>query len=335
MIAAKRREAEKVPEADSERISEPKAGSTGKDETKPEVAGNRRRRGAKKGGERKRKRKRQRRGIGSRAVTLSRRLDRAANRGLERAHPPLRRTGRALEPAARRAKALVLPVLAFLLAVLRRGLALLYKGLAFGERALRALGRGAVRAATAASAVVTPRRAAAFVIVAAAAGLAFSQFIDYRAVEIGQPGYAGLPGVAAPPTAAVRTAGQAHSYLLLPLAAIAALLGLACGRARARGVLGLVVTALGLVALAVILLVDLPAGLDAGAETSRFAGASAVLQDGFYAELAAAGAMAIAGVLYYARPCRIRISSSGRAASARRRRPRRQDSSPAKVARSA
>ena len=53
------------------------------------------------------------------------------------------------------------------------------------------------------------------------------------------------------------------------------------------------------------------------------------------AELAAAGALVLAGLLYYARPCRIRISSSGRAASARRRRPRRRDSSPARVARSA
>ena len=183
--------------------------------------------------------------------------------------------------------------------------------------------------------MLTPRRAAAATIVAAAGALVVSQFLDYRGVEIGGPAYAGLPDVAQPPAVAVRTAGEAHSYLLMPLAAIAAAVGvLAAGSGRAPW-LGLVVTALGLVALAVILLVDLPAGLDAGAQTSRFAGASAVLDQGFYAELAAAGGMAIAGVLYYARPCRIRISSSGRAASARRRRPRRQDSSPARVARSA
>ncbi len=326
MIAAKRRGAGKPSEADPERDSQPKSKLAAKSGTKA----------ANKAKDRKRRpRHGAGRGLGSGAVTLSRRLDRVGNRGLERAHPPLRRAGRALQPAARRAKALALPVLAFLLAALRRGLSFFFRCLALAERALRAVGRGAVRAATAASAVVTPRRAAAFVIVAAAVGLAVSQFIDYRGVEIGQPGYAGLPGVAAPPMEAVRTAGQAHSYLLLPLAVIAALLGLACGRARARGVLGLLVALLGLVALGVILLVDRPAGLDAGAETSRFAGATAVLDDGFYAELAAAGAMVIAGVLYYARPCRIRISSSGRAASARRRRPRRQDSSPARVARSA
>ena len=44
-----------------------------------------------------------------------------------------------------------------------------------------------------------------------------------------------------------------------------------------------------------ILLVDLPAGLDAGAQASRFAGATAVLDDGFYAELA--GGRARAGLL--------------------------------------
>jgi hypothetical protein len=192
----------------------------------------------------------------------------------------------------------------------------------------------AVGAATATSAVVTPRRAIAATIFAAGVGLAVSQFLDYRGVEIGQPGYAGLPDVARPPTVDVKTAGEAHAFLLLPLGAIAAVLGLACAR-RESPRLSLAVIAIGLLSVAVVLLVDRPAGLDPGAETARFAGASAVLDDGFYAELAAAAGLVIAGLLYYARPCRIRISSSGRAASARRRRPRRPDSSPARVARSA
>jgi hypothetical protein len=191
-----------------------------------------------------------------------------------------------------------------------------------------------VRAATWASAVITPQRAIGAVIVAAGACLVASQFLDYRAVEIGQPGYAGLPDVARPPTVDVRTAGDAHSYLLVPLGLIAVVLGaLAAGRDRRR--LGLAVAALGLLAVAAILLVDLPQGLDEGAQASRFAGATAVLEDGFYAELAAAAGLVLAGLLYYARPCRIRISSSGRAASARRRRPRRRASSRARVARSA
>jgi hypothetical protein len=226
-------------------------------------------------------------------------------------------------------------MIGFLALVGRRALWLLFKGLGMAERCIRAACRWAVRAATAASAVVTPRRAAAAAIVAAAGALIVSQFIDYRGVEIGGAAYAGLPEVAQPPAVAVKTAGEAHAYLLAPLAGVAAALGVLAASSRARPRLGLVIAGLGLVALAVILLVDLPAGLDAGQQSSRFAGAEAVLDDGFYAELAAAAGLASAGVLYYARPCRIRISSSGRAASARRRRPRRPDSSPATVARRA
>ncbi|HEX6601533.1 MAG TPA: hypothetical protein VF030_02735, partial [Solirubrobacterales bacterium] len=188
--------------------------------------------------------------------------------------------------------------------------------------------------ATAASKRVTPSRAAAVVVIAAGALLIASQFIDYRAVEIGQPGYADLPDVAQVPTTDSRTAGDAHLYLLVPVGILAIALG-ALGLRRNARRLGLLVAALGLLSLAVILAIDLPNGLDEGTQTSRFAGATAVLQDGFYAELAAAGGLLLSGLLYYARPCRIPINLSGRAASARRRRPRRRASSRARVARSA
>jgi hypothetical protein len=191
--------------------------------------------------------------------------------------------------------------------------------------------------ATAASSVLTPGRAAAAVLIAAGACLVASQFIDYRAVEIGQPGYTSIRDVsdaATVPTVEAKTAGAAHAYLLVPIGVLAMVIGALALRREAKR-LGLLVVALGLLSLAVILLVDLPHGLDEGAQTSRFAGASAVLEDGFFAELAAAGGMVLAGLLYYARPCRIRINLSGRAASARRRRPRRRASSRARVARSA
>ena len=257
----------------------------------------------------------------------SRRADRTANRALERAHPPLRRLGR-------RARASALATLAWVGPRLRPPAALFFRGLAKGEAGLRRLASSAARGATALSRVITPHRGIALVIVAAGVCLIASQFLDYRGVEIGQPGYAGLPDVAQPPAVDVRTAGDAHSYVLVPLGAVAIVFGL-LGAFRPRRRLGLLTAALGLAALAVILLVDLPHGTDAGAQTSRFAGASAVLDDGFYAELAAAAGLLLAGLLYYARPCRIRTSSSGRAASARRRRPRRQASSQARVARSA
>ena len=265
--------------------------------------------------------------LAKRPARWSRAVDRVANRGLERAHPLLVQGSRQARTIAKRAAAVAGPVLRPLGVVL-------FRGIARGERWARSGGAAAVRGATRASALVTPRRAIGAVIVAAGACLVASQFLDYRAVEIGQPGYAGLPSVARPPTVDVRTAGDAHSYLLVPLGLVAIALGaLAAGRDRRR--LGLGVAALGLAAIAAILLVDLPNGLDAGAQTSRFAGAEAVLEDGFYAELAAASGLVLAGLLYYARPCRIRTNSSGRAASARRRRPRRRASSPARVARRA
>jgi len=260
----------------------------------------------------------------------SRQLDRIGNRTLERVYPTVRIAQRRGGQLGRRAWNGVWPWLRPLLGFFFRALAAL-------ERWVRRVGALLARMATAASAAITPSRAAAAVLIAAGACLIASQFVDYRAVEIGQPGYAGLQGLseaAVVPTVEARTAGAAHAYLLVPVGVAAMALGFLALRREAKR-LGLLVVALGLLSLAVILLVDLPHGLDEGAQTSRFAGASAVLEDGFYAELAAAGGMVLAGLLYYARPCRIRINLSGRAASARRRRPRRRASSRARVARSA
>jgi hypothetical protein len=257
----------------------------------------------------------------------SRQLDRIGNRGLERVYPTVRAATRQSERAGRQAWAWLWPRL-------RPLLGFFFGAVAALERRVRLACRLLVRTATAVSAVITPGRAAAAVLIATGACLVASQFIDYRAVEIGRPGYAGLGDVATVPTVEARTAGAAHGYLLIPVGLLAMALGSLALRREAKR-LGLLVAALGLLSLAVILLVDLPHGLDEGAQTSRFAGASAVLEDGFFAELAAAGGMVLAGLLYYARPCRIRINLSGRAASARRRRPRRRASSRARVARSA
>jgi hypothetical protein len=213
-----------------------------------------------------------------------------------------------------------------------------FRGLAMAEAALRALGRGAARAATAGATVLTPRRAIGLVMTASGALLVISQFIDYHGVQIGEQ--VDLPGgikSAPPPTVDLQTAGHAHSYVLVPVGAIAVALGLVLiwrgGRAARMAALGAIVA--GAASAAVILLIDLPHGLDVGTLSSRFASASAVLEKGFSAELAAAGAMLLSGLLYIARPCLIRINLSGRAASARRRRPRRRASSRATVARRA
>jgi hypothetical protein len=260
----------------------------------------------------------------SAAAKRTKQLDRAVADRIESLRPPLaRRLRRLRSSGARLAKALGNRVRPIGVLVLR--------AFAKGERWLRRGGSTATRAATRASAAVTPQRAVCAVVVASAICLTVSQFVTYRSVEIGQPGYAGL-AAAAPPTVGGKTAGEASSYVLVPIALLAAIAGAMALRPARRG-LSRVVVALGLLSIALILIVDLPAGLDAGAQASRFSGATAVLEAGFFAQLAAATGLVIGGLLYYARPCRIRINLSGRAASARRRRRRPPGSSRGKAAR--
>lgn len=268
-------------------------------------------------------------------LAATRRVDRWANRLLLRAWPPLERRWRRVRVQARR-----LGHSAW--RRLRPAAVRLFRFLAWLERRLLRARDLATRLATRASAVLTPERAICATVAAAALCLAASQFVDYRAVEIGQPGYAGLP-TATPPTVGVEKAGQPHAYLLLPVALLAAVLAALVARNGRRRGFGRIVFALGALSLAVALLVDMPAGLDEGAQASRFSGATAVLGDGFYAELASAGGLMLTGLLlvlapkaaarYHARPCRTRTNSFARAASALRRRRRRQASSRARATR--
>lgn len=252
------------------------------------------------------------------AVKWTRAVDRRLDRELARAHPVLARWARrARTVAARWARSAGRR--------LRPAAVLLLRGFSLAERRLRRLAAVATRAAKRTWAFFTFERVICAAIVVAALALIASQFVDYRSVEIGQPGYAGLPA-ATPPTVGAKTAGQAHAYLLIPVALLAAALAVAALRSGRRR-LGRTVFVLGLVALAVVVLVDRPAGLDESAQESSFAGATAVLEDGFYIELAAAIGLIVGGLLYYAGPCRTRTSSFARAASALRRRRRRRASS--------
>ncbi len=215
--------------------------------------------------------------------------------------------------------------------------------LGFGERRLLRHRPARARAATRASAVLTPERGICLAILASAGFLLVAQFVDYRGIEVGQPGYAGLPAAAQAPTVGLETPVDAHSYALVPVALLAAALALFVARGGNRR-LGRVVFALGLLAALVILLVDRPAGLDLGAQAARFAGAEAILTEGFYAQLAAAAGMMTGGLLlvlapnlaarYHARPCRTRTNLYARAASGLRRRRRRRASSRGKGGRS-
>ena len=212
------------------------------------------------------------------------------------------------------------------------------------ERRTRRGAAWAVRAATRASAVISPERAICAVIVASAACLLVAQFVDYRAVEVGGPGYAGLPEAARPPTVDAQNPVDVHSYALVAVSLLAAGLAVVAARRR-RPRLGRIVFLLGSLSAALVLLVDRPAGLDAGSQASLFSGATAVLEEGFYAELAAAGGLMLGGALlvlapkaaarYHARPCRTRTNLYERAVRGLRRRRPRRASSRAKGARRA
>ena len=267
----------------------------------------------------------------------TRRADRGLDRMLERARPRVRRWMWAIERSASKRRRVAGPVL---LRWRRRAGRRLRPAGVFVLRAVAAGEKAARRGAgwTAATVkrirgVMTPKRVALALLAGSALALVVSQFMEYRAIEIGQPGYAGLPA-AQPPTVGGETAGQAHAYLLVPLALLAGWLALrAIRRPRAAG-LGLTFAALGLAGLAVVLLIDLPAGLDEGAAASRFSGATATLRDGFFIELAGCVGLILGGLLYYARPCRTRINLYARAASGLRRRPRRRASSRGRATRS-
>lgn len=162
--------------------------------------------------------------------------------------------------------------------------------------------------------VVTPARAIVTVSVASAILLGWSQFIDYRAVEIGQPGYTGVLDVVSAPTTDGRTPIDEHSFLLVgaALAALGATFAGAIGRRRA----GLVVAGAGLLSVAVALLIDLPAGTDASDVATAYSGAEPVLLAGFWLELAAGLGLACCGALIAAAPA----PATRRAAKKRRRR---------------
>jgi hypothetical protein len=267
------------------------------------------------------------RGLPWLAGKWSRRVDRRVDRLFARAEPALMRLRHAVAPAWARWSRRLGRVGGALYA--RAGRVARWAGrrlrplgvaglrtLAFADRRARSAGARAARGATRASGVITPERAICGVIVASAACLLCSQFVDYRAVEVGRPGYAGLPSAASAPTVGAETPVDAHSYLLVAAAVLAGALGVAAARTGRRR-LGRVVFLLGLLSVAVVLLVDRPAGLDAGSQASIFSGAVAVLQAGFYAELAAAGGLMLGGTLLAQTP-RARKSSLARTQGDRR-----------------
>jgi hypothetical protein len=163
---------------------------------------------------------------------------------------------------------------------------------------------------------LTPARGLGIASVVALAALVASQWLDYRTIAIGGGAYTGaVEGVAAAPEVGQIQAGDAHAWVILPLAlvGIVALVLTFRGRPRAARLL----LAVGLAVLAVSLVVDAPAGLDEGETGIAYEGASATLIEGFWVQIAAAAVLIAAGALL---PRRLRPEAAvaHRESSARR-----------------
>ena len=173
---------------------------------------------------------------------------------------------------------------------------------------------------------VTPRSTVAFVGLAAAVGLAVSQFFDYHGVAVDAPNYAGEIGaIAGAPIVDRQSTGSAHLWILLPVAALAAVLIVAAYRGRPRLAGGVAVC--GLVGLAVAIAIDLPQGLDVGRAGLAFTGTEARLLQGFWAEVACSAVLILCGGLlgHYSRGVsRERRKRRGRPGRAARRSPHRE-----------
>ena len=143
---------------------------------------------------------------------------------------------------------------------------------------------------------VTPARALAAVTLAAAVGLAASQWLDYRSVTVGNDAYSGgVEAVAPAPDVARDRAGEAHAWVMVPLAlaAIGCVAVAFAGRPRAARLL----IAIGIAAIAISVVVDAPKGLDEGSASVAYEGAEARLLEGFWAQIATGGVLAACGLL--------------------------------------
>jgi hypothetical protein len=157
---------------------------------------------------------------------------------------------------------------------------------------------------------VTPKWAVAAVSVAALVVLAASQWVDYREISVGNFAYGGgVENIAPAPDVATDRAGDAHSWVMVPIAALGLVLVVASvtGRWRAAWLLA----GLGVLVIAITLLVDMPKGLDEGSVAIAYEGAKASLLEGFWLELVCGAAMIACGLLLggYTRPAEARNAS--------------------------
>ncbi len=143
---------------------------------------------------------------------------------------------------------------------------------------------------------VTPARGVVVVALVAIGALAASQWLDYHAVTVGTDSYSDAVGaVAPPPEVESEVAGNAHGWVMLPLAVAALVVLVLALRGRRRTALLLV--PIGIAVIAIGLAVDVPKGLDEGTAAVAYEGASASLLEGFWIQLAAAVVLIACGLL--------------------------------------
>jgi hypothetical protein len=143
---------------------------------------------------------------------------------------------------------------------------------------------------------VTPRATVAFVGASAAVLLGAAQFADYHGVAVDAEAYSGPIGRTAPaPITGTETAGSAHLWVLLPVAAVALVFAVSAYLGSRRFAAGLVVC--GVLGLAVALAIDLPQGLETGREGLAFYGADPELLGGFWVEIASSATLILCGFL--------------------------------------
>ena len=154
---------------------------------------------------------------------------------------------------------------------------LLRAGLAFGER------------------TVTPARGLAVAALAATIALGGSQFGDYRAVEVGQPGYVKVQDVAQAPQVDAAMPRSAHGISVFAIA-VACLFVTFFAVWRNWRLARLLLFG-GLAVIAISLFIDRPEGLRLGTAGEAYAGAHAVLLGSFWVQLFAGVTLVVVGPL--------------------------------------
>ena len=155
----------------------------------------------------------------------------------------------------------------------------------------------AARAAyRAAQSRIKPVHGVAVVTAVAIVALAASQWTDYRGVVVGSDAYSPSFEVVAPaPEVAREQTGEAHAWVMVPLAAAAAAVFVLALRGRRR--LARLLVPIGLAVIVIALVVDRPTGLDEGSAAINYEGAEARLLEGFWLQIAAGAVLIACGLL--------------------------------------